>query len=93
MRKELGNYVKYILSYPIYEFILNIQFLGKVKKIIIYLGTPILETERLILRSLKMTDAQKIFNNWLSDERVSVNIVSAAHKSVSETIRELEEIV
>ena len=60
---------------------------------ITYVGTPILETERLILRSLKMTDAQKIFNNWLSDERVSDNRVSAAHKSVSETIRKLEKIV
>ena len=60
---------------------------------IIYVGTPILETERLILRSLKMTDAQKVFNNWLSDERISDNRVSAAHKSVSETKRKLEKIV
>ena len=60
---------------------------------ITYLGTPILETERLILRSLKMTDAQKMFNNWLSDKRIADNRVSAAHKSVSETIRKLEGIV
>ena len=60
---------------------------------IAYVGTPILETERLILRSLKMTDAQKMFNNWLSDKRIADNRVSAAHKSVSETIRKLEGIV
>ena len=60
---------------------------------ITYVGTPIIETERLILRSLKMTDAQAIFDNWLSDERISDNRVSAAHKSVSETIKKLEKIV
>ena len=60
---------------------------------ITYVGTPIIETERLILRSLKMTDAQAIFDNWLSDERIADNRVSAAHKSVSETIKKLTKIV
>ena len=60
---------------------------------ITYVGTPIIETERLILRKLKMSDAQTMFDNWLSDERISDNRVSAAHKSVSETIKKLEKIV
>lgn len=60
---------------------------------ITYLGTPIIETERLILRKLKLTDAQTVFDSWLSDERVSDNRVSAAHKSVFETNERIGEIV
>ena len=60
---------------------------------ITYVGTPIIETERLILRSLKMTDAQTIFDNWLSDARISDNRVSAAHKSITETNERLAIIV
>ena len=33
--------------------------------------TPTIETERLILRPLKMTDVEEIFNNWTSDPDVA----------------------
>ncbi len=52
---------------------------------ITYLGTPLMETERLNLRRLKRSDSQAIFDRWLSDERVAENRVSAAHRTVSET--------
>lgn len=58
-----------------------------------YMGTPKIETERLLLRKLVMKDAQSVFNNWLSDERVSDNRVSPAHKQVSETTESLAKIV
>ncbi|AWE07365.1 N-acetyltransferase [Lysinibacillus sp. 2017] len=58
-----------------------------------YLGTPKIETDRLILRRMELSDAPKAFDNWLSDERVSDNRVSAAHKTVSETIERIEKIV
>lgn len=58
-----------------------------------YSGTPTIETNRLILRKLELTDAQSVFDHWLSDERVSDNRISAAHKTVSETIERLTNIV
>ena len=58
-----------------------------------YLGTPKIETERLILRRMELSDAQMAFDHWLSDERVSDNRVSAAHKTVSETIKRITKIV
>ena len=53
---------------------------------IIYHGTPKIETKRLILRRMEYVDAQSVFDNWISDERVTNNRVNAAHKSISETI-------
>lgn len=33
--------------------------------------TPILETERLILRPMKAEDAQEVFDNWAGDPDVA----------------------
>jgi [ribosomal protein S5]-alanine N-acetyltransferase len=58
-----------------------------------FMGTPKIETQRLILRQLVLKDAQTVFDNWLSDERVSDNRVSPAHKQVSETKEKLARII
>ncbi|WP_249931554.1 GNAT family N-acetyltransferase [Rossellomorea marisflavi] len=58
-----------------------------------YLGTPVLETERIILRKIELSDAQCVFDHWLSDDRVMDNLIKGAHKSVSETIERVKEIV
>lgn len=58
-----------------------------------YLGTPKIETDRLILRRFDLTDAQSVFDNWLSDERVTDNRIKGAHKTVSETIDRVAKIV
>ncbi|WP_102262662.1 GNAT family N-acetyltransferase [Mesobacillus jeotgali] len=58
-----------------------------------FMGTPKIETRRLILRQLVPKDTQKIFDNWLSDERVSDNRVNPAHKHVSETKERLARII
>lgn len=58
-----------------------------------YSGTPKIETDRLILRRIEVTDAQSVFEHWLSDERVSDNRISPAHKTVSETIEKVAKIV
>lgn len=47
--------------------------------------TPILETERLILRPLTAADAQTVFENWASDPDVAKFMRWAVHKDVSET--------
>nr|WP_285841911.1 GNAT family N-acetyltransferase [Sutcliffiella horikoshii] len=38
-------------------------------------------------------DAQKVFDHWISDERVTDNRVSAAHKTVAETLERVAKIV
>ncbi|WP_252189296.1 GNAT family N-acetyltransferase [Rossellomorea vietnamensis] len=58
-----------------------------------YSGTPTLETDRLVLRKIKRSDAQTVFDNWLSDDRVMDNLIKGAHKSVEETIKRVTEIV
>ncbi|OAT83574.1 acetyltransferase [Bacillus sp. MKU004] len=59
----------------------------------IYYGTPSIETERLLLQKFTLTDTLAAFDNWLSDERVSDNRVSAAHQSVSETKERVNRIL
>ena len=56
--------------------------------------TPILETERMILRPLTVADAGDIYERWTSDDRVSKYVRWCTHSSVKDTIQwlEIEEI-
>lgn len=54
--------------------------------------TPILETERLILRPLQVTDAQEIFDNWASDPEVTKFMTYSTHKDVEVTKTGLVEL-
>lgn len=56
-----------------------------------HLGSIILETDRLILRKLKIEDAQEIFNNWTSDSEVAKYVRWSTHKSIEETKQWLAE--
>lgn len=47
--------------------------------------TPILETERLLLRPLTVDDAESAFANWTSDPDVAKFMRWELHKSISET--------
>ena len=47
--------------------------------------TPIIETERLILRPLTVQDAPDIFERWCTDERVAKYVTWSVHGSVKET--------
>ena len=47
--------------------------------------TPVLETERLILRPLSVDDAETIYKNWTSDPEVAKFMRWERHKDVSET--------
>ena len=62
---------------------------GKLKYISIegdlQMKTPILETERLILRPLCADDAEDVFQNWTSDADVARFMRWEVHKSVVET--------
>jgi len=44
------------------------------------------ETERLLLRPAKVTDAEAIYNNWTSDPAVSHFMRWNTHQSIDETI-------
>ena len=48
-------------------------------------GTITLETERLILRKMKLEDAPIMFKNWTSDDEVSKYMRWSTHKSIVET--------
>ncbi|MFZ2537949.1 MAG: GNAT family N-acetyltransferase [Oscillospiraceae bacterium] len=52
--------------------------------------TPILETERIILKLLSINDAKDIFNNWTSDPEVAKFMIWDLHKSVDDTIEWLK---
>lgn len=67
--------------------------MGTGEKMIQYMGTVAIETNRLLLRKVRKDEAQTIFNHWLSDDRVMDNLIKGAHESVSETIRRVNEVV
>lgn len=54
---------------------------------------PIIETERLILRPLELSDAEHIFNTWTSDPRVTKFMSYTTHKTKEETEEWLESVV
>jgi len=59
-------------------------------------GTVFLETERLILRGLKLEDAPTVFNNWTSDREVAKFMRWDAHANIEVTkkwMRECEESI
>lgn len=47
--------------------------------------TPILETKRLFLRPMTVSDAEHVFRNWTSDPDVAKFLRWDLHKSVSDT--------
>lgn len=57
-----------------------------------YKRTPILETERLILRPLKAKDAQEMFK-WLSDERVTKYMTYSTYNNVDRVKYLINEII
>ena len=50
-----------------------------------HLGTKALETNRLVLRPFRESDAQMMFNNWASDEEVTRYLLWFTHQEVEET--------
>lgn len=63
-----------------------IEFLWE--EIMNHLGTVNLETERLILRKFKLSDAEALYNNWANDGEVTKFLTWPTHTSV-----EVSEIV
>ena len=55
-----------------------------------HIGTQYIETERLILRRLELSDAQAMFDNWASDDKVTKYLTWPTHSDVSVTKQVLE---
>ncbi len=54
------------------------------------MDTPILETKRIILRPLRVSDADEVFANWTSDPAVAKYMNWNLHQSVEETLEWLK---
>lgn len=54
--------------------------------------TPILETEKLILRPLVVTDAENVFRNWATDSDVAKFMTWSVHENVEITKMWLKEV-
>lgn len=50
-----------------------------------HVGTKTIETTRLILRRLKLADAEMMFCNWTSDDEVTRYLRWDSHKTIDET--------
>ena len=53
-------------------------------------GTILIETERLILRPFVIEDAQMVFRNWTSDDKVTEFLRWPTHRDISVTDRILK---
>jgi ribosomal-protein-alanine N-acetyltransferase len=60
---------------------------------LIHKGTIKLETDRLILRQFKRSDAEDMFKNWASDEEVAKYMRWEAYKSIAAVEYFIEELL
>lgn len=50
-----------------------------------HVGTKTIETTRLVLRRLELTDAEMMFRNWTGDDQVTRFLRWDAHKAIDDT--------
>lgn len=58
-----------------------------------HIGTKQIETDRLILRKFKLSDAEDMFKNYTSHEKVTKYLTWKPHKSIDDTRQYLREVV
>ena len=58
-----------------------------------HVGTKTIETARLLLRRLELTDAEMMFRNWTSDDEVTRFLRWDAHKIIDDTKYMIEQWV
>lgn len=50
-----------------------------------HVGTRTIETDRLVLRKIDISDAEDMFSNWASDEEVTRYVPWKPHKTIEDT--------
>jgi [ribosomal protein S5]-alanine N-acetyltransferase len=55
-----------------------------------HIGTKEISTDRLLLRKIRLEDADNMFENWASDPKVTKFLTWSAHQSVDDTRRIIE---
>ncbi len=58
-----------------------------------HIGTKTIETERLILRKFKLSDAKDMFNNYASKDKVTEFLTWKPHKTIEDTKDYLNNVV
>jgi [ribosomal protein S5]-alanine N-acetyltransferase len=58
-----------------------------------HIGTAALETERLLLRRFRISDAQNAYKNWFSDPDVAMYMRWDAHTDIQQTEEFLQKVV
>jgi len=58
-----------------------------------HVGTKTIETMRLTLRRLELADAEMMFSNWTSDDKVTCFLRWDAHKSIDDTKKMIQQWV
>lgn len=48
-------------------------------------GTRTIETKRLILRKIEISDLEQVYNNWCSDPKVTKYVTWDMHKNIEQT--------
>lgn len=56
-----------------------------------HVGTKIIETTRLTLRRLELSDAEMMFSNWTSDDNVTRFLRWNAHKTIDDTKKMIQQ--
>lgn len=54
------------------------------------LGTKRIETKRLVLRKFELTDAEAMYKNWASDDKVTKFLIWPTHKDIEVSRKVLE---
>ncbi len=54
------------------------------------LGTKRIETKRLVLRKFELTDAEAMYKNWASDDKVTKFLIWPTHKDIEVSCKVLE---
>ncbi|MBO5073363.1 MAG: GNAT family N-acetyltransferase [Eubacterium sp.] len=54
-------------------------------------GTKTIETTRLVMRRLELTDAEMMFHNWTGDDKVTRFLRWNAHKTIGDTTNMIQQ--
>lgn len=78
---------------PAYRKIFYIVYNKGIGEHMKHIGTKQIETDRLILRKFKLSDAEDMFKNYTTHEKVTKYLTWKPHKSIDDTRQYLRDVV